>query len=67
MSEQASKSTFSSFNWLGGIPLAILAVIELIEPPLFEDEKYTLWRMIRVCVLAMLFLFLSWSLKKRHT
>ncbi len=66
MSAESRQSKSSVGYWLTGISIGILAVMESVEPLLFEDEKFTLWRMIKICILVIVFLLIVSVRKKKY-
>lgn len=66
MSAESKPSKSSVAYWLAGISMAILAVMESVEPFLFEDEKFTFWRITKICILVIMFLQTVLACKKKY-
>jgi hypothetical protein len=50
--------------WLSGISFALLAVAWSVEPFLFPDERFTLWRIVKIATMAIAFVLVEYSRDK---
>jgi hypothetical protein len=56
MSDELKQTKPSVTVWATIISMTILALMEVVEPILFLDEKYSSWRVVKISILLIVIL-----------
>jgi hypothetical protein len=56
----------SRLQRLATIPVVALVIMLSVEPFLFADERFTIWRVVKICSSVALLLML-WAVTRRRT